>query len=219
MIALSKPTLTPELDDSSSEQRVTLNHISWSAYEQILAALGEHRAARLTYDQGLLEIMVPLESHENPNRLIELFIRILVVELDLTIKTMGSTTLKYPQLKTSPEPDSAYYIQNEPLVRGREIDLTKDPPPDLVLEVDITHTNLDKEALYARLGVPELWRYNGSKLRIMRLEEGSYTEVETSLTFPDWVHKSRLYEFLEWCKTLGEVEAERRLRTWVREKL
>jgi Uma2 family endonuclease len=219
MVTTLTSASNPDAIAPLAEQRVTLYNLSWSAYEQIQAALGENRAARLTYDRGALEIMVPLEPHEGSNRLIERFIVILVAELGLTLKTMGSTALKYPDLETSPEPDSCYYIQHEPLVRGRLVDFTQDPPPDLVLEVDITHTNIDKEAMYARLGVPEFWRYNGKALRILRLEAGTYTEVEASPTFPQWVQKTTLYEFLGWCQTQGEVAAEQRLRAWVRESL
>ena len=104
---------------------------------------------------------MPLEEHEFSGRLIELFVRILVVELGLKIKTMGSTTLDRSDLDRGAEPDSAYYIQNQSRVAGRKVDLATDPPPDLVVEVDITHTDINKPALYAAMGVPEFWRYDG----------------------------------------------------------
>ncbi len=59
---------------------------------------------------------------------------------------------------------------NQAKVLGKRINLTEDPPPDLVVEVDITHTDINKLALYARLGVPELWRFNGQIWRIYRLD-------------------------------------------------
>ena len=70
----------------------------------------------------------------------------------MDMKTMGSTTLDQETLDRSAEPDDAYYIQNQPLVSGRDVDLAKDPPPDLVVEVDITHTDIDKLRLYAAMG-------------------------------------------------------------------
>ncbi len=196
------------------EQRVVFRNINWQGYQQLLGILGDRRAAKLTFDRGTLEITMPLEEHEFSGRLIELFIRILVVELGLKIKTMGSTTLDRSDWDRGAEPDNAYYIQNQPRVAGRKIDLATDPPPDLVVEIDITHTDINKPALYASMGVPEFWRYDGSKWLIYQLENREYLEVSNSPTFPI-VPKEMLYEFLAAAQT-DEVEAETNLRKWVR---
>jgi Uma2 family endonuclease len=136
--------------------------------------------------------MVPLEEHENPSDLIGVFIRTLVEQSNWNIKSLASTTLKRSDLKKDAEPDRCYYIQNESLVRGRIVNLNQDPPPDLVVEVDITYTDIDKNTLYARLRIPEFWRYDGKVLRIYQLQSGEYQEVATSPTFP-WVHKEVFY--------------------------
>lgn len=193
-----------------AEQRLTLNNISWDTYEKLLASFGEHRAVRFHYDNGVLEFMVPLEAHENPSDLVGLFICTLVVESGMNLKCMASTTLR----REGAEPDKCYYIQNEPLVRGRNVDLETDPPPDLVVEIDITHTDIDKNALYASMGVPELWRFNGSVLTIYHLEQDQYRQAETSPSFP-WVAKDVFYHFLAQGKTVGEAQALRELKGWV----
>lgn len=210
--------LTPPSPIAPPEQRVLFHNISWKGYEKILSGLGDDRAARLTYDGGTLEITMPPEEHENAGRMIELFIRILVVELGLKIKTMGSTTLNYPELEKSAEPDNCYYIQNQPRVAGKKVDLKKDPPPDLVVEIDITYTNIDKLRLYGTMGVPEFWRYNGEVLRIYQLRRGNYSEVENSPTFPGWSGKTKLYEFLSACQA-DEVQAEKNFRSWVQQQV
>jgi Uma2 family endonuclease len=168
-----------------------------------------------TYLKGTLEVTLPLEIHEFSARLIERFIWILVVELGLRVKTMGSTTLDREILERSAEPDNAYYIQNQPVVAGRDVDLDQDPPPDLIVEVDITHTDIDKLALYAAMKVPEFWRYNGEIWRIYELHQGKYQEVDLSPTFPQ-VPKVKLYEFLATARQ-DEVEAELALRQWIRQ--
>jgi Uma2 family endonuclease len=198
------------------EQRVVLRDLSWEAYLQILNALPQSRGARLTYDDGVLEITVPSETHEFSGRLIECFIRTLVELMGLRIKTMGSTTMNYPHLKKGAEPDNAYYIQNQPLVKGREVDFKQDPPPDLVVEVDITHTDIAKNQFYASLRVPEFWRFNGQIWRVYQLQEGVYVEVEVSPTFPR-VPKERLYAFLDEAKE-DEIEAVCSLRAWWQER-
>lgn len=210
---------SPSVSVDLPEKRVQLYNISWQAYEAILAAIGDRRSTRLTYYKGTLEIMTPLEAHDNRKEVVGDFIKVLVDESDFVgIKSMGSTTLKYPQLRAGAEPDQCYYIANEPKVRGKTVDLKIDPPPDLVLEVDITHTDINKNALYAEMGVTEFWRYDGKTLTIQCLRNGSYEVVEVSPTFP-WVTKEQLYKFLEDCTQVGEKQAKKNLREWVKLKL
>jgi Uma2 family endonuclease len=210
-VAIAAPEPATEFQQSIvGEQRVTLHGVSWEAYLQILNALPQTRNSRLTYDDGVLEITMPLEDHEFSGRLIECFVRTIVEVLGMRIKTMGSTTMNYPFLKKGAEPDNAYYIQNQPLVKGRNVDFTQDPPPDLVVEVDITHTDIQKNQFYARIGVPEFWRFNGKVWRIYQLQEGVYVEVEESPTFPQ-VPKKFLYSFLAQARE-DETEAVQVLR-------
>lgn len=211
------PLLPQTIPQLVGEKRVVFHHLTWQGYQQILQALGENRAARLTYDRGMLEITTPLEEHEFAAELIGRFIYFLVSELGLKIKSMRSTTLEREDLDRSPEPDNAYYIQNQPLVAGRTVDLTRDPPPDLVVEVDITHTDIDKLQLYANIGVPEFWRFNGQLWQIYQLQEKQYREVEASPTFA-FVPKEKLYEFLAQAQH-DEVLAEQMLRAWIKEQL
>jgi Uma2 family endonuclease len=123
--------------------------------------------------------------------------------------------MNYSDQDRGAEPDNAYYIQNQPLVKGRKVDFSQDPPPDLVVEVDITHTDIDKDRFYAALGVPEFWRFDGQVLRILRLEARQYVEVEVSPLFP-LVPKDWLYRFLETAQE-DEIEAVRLLRGWWQE--
>ncbi len=213
-MVVAAPELKSDLQPIG-EQRVVLYGLSWEAYLQILDALPQARGSRLTYDDGVLEITVPLELHEFSGRLIERFIVTLIELMGLKIKTMGSTTMNYPNLKKGAEPDNAYYLQNQPLVKGRKVDFSQDPPPDLVVEVDITHSDIAKNQFYASLGVPEFWRFNGKVWRIYQLQEQVYVEVEISPTFPQ-VPKERLYMFLEQAKE-DEIDAVRDLRSWWQE--
>jgi Uma2 family endonuclease len=199
------------------EKRLTFRNLDWQAFKQIQHLLAERTRARFTYDNGVLEITMPLEGHERSARLIERFILILVMEMGMKFKTMGSTTLDREDLLKSAEPDNGYYIQNYILVADHEINLNIDPAPDLVVEVDITHTDLNKNALYASLGVPEFWRFNGRKWQILQLVDGAYLECDRSPTFPI-IEKPDLYQFLE-TALLDEATAEVNLRQWVRQKI
>ncbi|MBG0748266.1 MAG: Uma2 family endonuclease [Planktothrix agardhii KL2] len=210
-------TAPPIQQSLVGEKRVTLRGLTWQGYQQILHALPESRAARLTYDHGILEISMPLESHEFALRLIERFIIILIFEMGMKIKTMGSTTLNREDLDRGAEPDNAYYIQNQAKVAGRTVNLAEDPPPDLVVEVDITHTDIDKNRLYAAIDVPEFWSYNGQEWRIYQLQEKTYQECDRSPTFPG-VKKEYLYHFLAKAQQ-DEIEAEKEFRSLIQEKI
>jgi Uma2 family endonuclease len=208
----------PPTDCPPAEKRVTLRQVSWDAYQKILEALGEQRSAHLTYYKGTLEIMTPLEEHENTSGLTGQFIEIITEELNLNIKTLESTRLDRPDLANGAEPDQCYYIANEPKVRGKRIDLNTDPPPDLVIEVDITHADINKNTLYAELGISEFWRYDGKRLKIYQLQAKQYQEVDNSPTFPA-MSKERFYQFLSECAQQGETSAKRNLRKWIQERL
>ncbi|MBE9138235.1 Uma2 family endonuclease [Nodosilinea sp. LEGE 07088] len=211
------PIVPQPIPQPIGERRLLFHSLDWQRYQtlrDILSRNGDNRNIHFTYLKGTLEVTMPLEIHEFSARMIEKFIWILVVELGMKLKTMGSTTLEQEELERAAEPDNAYYIQNQPLVAGRMVDLDQDPPPDLIVEVDITHTDIDKPALYAGLGVPEFWRYNGEVWRIYELRDREYHEVDASPTFPQ-VPKAKLYEFLAAARR-DEVEAEQALRQWVR---
>jgi len=200
------------------EPRVAFHHLTWNAYQDILQVLNHYpRNLRLVYDHGILEMTMPLEEYESTNRWIERSICILVVEMGLKIKTMGSTTLNFPHLEKSAEPDSCYYIQNQSKVAGKKVDLTRDPPPDLVVEVDLTHSDINKLHLYASMGIPEFWRYQAPIWQVYQLQGQQYVEVEFSPTFP-WLEKVRFYQFLVQCET-DEVAAEKAFRAWVQEQV
>jgi len=215
-VTISEAVSIP-IETTLAEKRVTFYNLSWQSYEQILAALGNNRSARLTYYKGTLEIVSPLEEHESASDRIGTLIHILTEELNLNVKSMASTTLNKPELKVGAEPGKCYYIQNEPAVRGKKVDLAIDPPPDLILEVDITHTDINKNQLYQEMKVPEFWRYNGKVLTIYLLNDNQYIESETSPTFP-LLTKSKIYEFLAQCNTQGETQTKRSFRTWLREQ-
>jgi Uma2 family endonuclease len=198
------------------EKRLTFRDLDWHSFRQVKCLLTERTHARFTYDNGVLEITMPLEGHERFARLIERFVLILVIEMGMKIKTMGSTTLEREDLLKSAEPDNGYYIQNYSLVADHEINLNIDPAPDLVVEVDITNTDLNKNTLYAMMGVQEFWRFNGHLWNILKLQDGRYVECDRSSIFPI-VEKADLYQFLE-TALLDEVAAEINFRQWVRQQ-
>ncbi|WP_242017785.1 MULTISPECIES: Uma2 family endonuclease [Cyanophyceae] len=181
----------------------------------MLKDIEEQRGIRLTYDRGLLEIMAPLAPHEGYKKLLGRFVETLTEELNINIRSLGSGTSKREDLQRGFEPNQCYYIQNEPIVREIEqIDLNQYPPPDLIIDIDITSSSINQFDLYA-FRVPEVWRYDGRRLRFYQLEEKQYLERNTSPTFP-FLSPSEIVRFLEQQKTVGETAMIRLFREWVR---
>ncbi|NJN87749.1 MAG: Uma2 family endonuclease [Leptolyngbyaceae cyanobacterium SL_7_1] len=192
-------------------QRVLLNSISWQEFETILNELGEHRAARVAYANGTLEIMTPLPEHEVSKVLIGDLLKALLEELNIEFWCLGSTTFKHELMNQGIEPDDCFYIQNEAAIRGRDrLDLTIDPPPDLAIEVDVTSRT--HPAIYQVLGVPELWRFEKAQLQINVLQAGQYVEVEFSPNFPDLPLRQMIPEYLQQAKTIGRNKTMRLFR-------
>ncbi|ACC83174.1 Uma2 family endonuclease [Nostoc punctiforme] len=202
-----------------AEQRTVLQNITWETFEALLRDTGEDRGSRFAYDCGVLEIMTPLFEHENPKIQFDRLIFALAVELKTKIRSAGSTTLKRQSITKGIEPDTCYYIQNEPLIRGKqELDLTTDPAPDLAVEIDITSSSVNKFNIYAALGVGELWRYDGEVLKFYQLIESEYIEIKLSRAFP-LISVSEMNRFIQQSKTMDEIDLVQSFSAWVRGKI
>lgn len=199
-------------------QRVVLSNISWQTYESLLAEAGDKRSSRFSYSQGVLEIIMPSDLHETINCLLKQFVTTLSDELKLKRKGFGSTTLNREDLKQGAEPDSCFYIQNVDRIRGRRINLSTDPPPDLIIEVDLTSPSTNRFVIYKNLGVPEIWRYLGETVQFVQLQNGEYVICEYSNTFPI-VSAGIINQFLQMAETEDDLTIIDALRVWVREQL
>ncbi len=202
-----------------AEQRTVLQNISWETFEILLAETGEHRGSRVAYECGILEIMSPLIEHESYKSIIGHLVIVLAEELGIEIKSAGSTTLKRKSANRGIEPDNCYYIQNELAFRGKYfLDLTKDLPPDLAIEIDITSTSVNKLEIYSFLGVPEIWMYNGQVLQFYQLVKNQYIECKCSRAFP-LISATEISQFIEQSKTIGEIALIKLFRTWIKNKI
>ncbi|MEG4010898.1 MULTISPECIES: Uma2 family endonuclease [unclassified Microcoleus] len=198
--------------------RVLFHDVSWLEFEAILEELGEHRASRIAYSKGILEIRMPLPEHEFNKEIIGDMVKILLEELEIDRECFGSTTFKRQSMLQGIEPDNCFYIQNSALMIGKKrIDLSIDPPPDLAIEVDLTSkTQLDA---YEALGVPEIWRYENKRLQINVLENGKYVESAISPTFPNLPIIEAISEYCEQSQTAGTSQTLRLFRKWVIEQI
>ena len=199
-----------------AEQHFVLTGMDWQSYEALLRAVGEHRVF-ITYDGGRVELMYPSWEHENRSETIAQLIRAVAEGLGAKVKSGGSTTFRREDVDRGLEPDKCFYVRHEEQVRHKQdIDLSIDPPPDLCVEVEISRRILDRGAIYAKLGVPELWRDDGRRLRVMALSAvGVYEEAPHSAAFPS-MSVEDLNELLERSATTDELSWVADVREWVR---
>ncbi len=199
-------------------QQLLLQDISWSDFESILEDLGEHRSSRISYSNGVMEIMVPLPEHEKHKEIIGDLVKILLEKLSIDFEGLGSTTFKNVPMAQAIEADTCFYIKNYRAVIGKDrLDLTIDPPPDLAIEIDITNrTRLDN---YLLLKVPELWRYSRTGLQIYLLQGDRYTESLTSPNFPNIPIVELIETYVKQAQIEGRSKAIRALRAWIEQNL
>ena len=198
-----------------AEQRMVLENVSWETYEHILADHLDASAPRFTFDRGRLEIMSPSSEHEQHRHALTILVVMLADGLGTSIRSLGSTTFKRNQLERGFEADECFYVQTTAKMRGKtHIDPAVDPAPDLVIEVEVSVSALNKLSVYAAFGVPEIWRYGGERLRILQLLGNGYVEKECSLAFPS----AAAEEITRLVRQYGSMESSEwlaELRKWV----
>jgi Uma2 family endonuclease len=203
----------------SVPERIVLDDISWEQYVKISDALTPQRGLRLTYDGQRLELMTLSFPHEHYRRMIGRLIDALSFELRIDLQGGGSMTFRREDLERGLEPDECYWIAHAAeMLEVTLWDPEIHPSPDLAVEVDIFASSLDRQEIYGKLQVPELWRFDGELLQAFRLaESGQYVPVEMSLAFP-FLRVSDLAAYLVPDQPLSETETIRRFVEWLREQ-
>jgi Uma2 family endonuclease len=215
MITVISPKLHPHRLHLAPEH-ILLQDISWETFDELITELESQPSKRLTYDNGQLEIWMPLVPHERYKRWLGRILELITEELDIEIRSLGSTTWRRQDLAKGIEADEYYYIQNEAAIRGKmDIDLTTDPPPDLAIEIDITSLSLPRLPIYSALGIPEVWRFDGESVQILELHQATYRQVPRSIALPP-ITPEALQNFLEQVKTMGETSWAKLVRQWAK---
>jgi len=193
----------------------TFHNVTWDEYEELLEQVGEARGLRISYNDGTLKVMSLSLEHETYAEFIKRLVSILSLRLRINIRFSGSTTMRKKKKSKGNEPDAGFYVQTAPVVGNRlDLDFAVDPPPDVVVEVDIHHDSTDNYPIYAALGVPEIWRYDGWETTILHLTGNDYVEAETSLALP-MLTSAILTEYLAHMRQVGEFEAINAFDEWL----
>jgi len=196
------------------EQAVVIPDVAWDQYVA-LRDKPANRGLRMTYAEGVLEIMTLSSFHELITSVIDHFILEWRVSRNIPVVPGGSMTLRRQMLAHGLEGDQSYYIQHEPQVRGLEqIDLETAPPPDLAVEVEHTAAAVGKMPIYAALGVPEVWSWHDESLTVTALVEGQYVERAESEALPGFPLE-QLRQALLRRRSVDETTLVREFRQWL----
>ena len=195
-------------------QRVIVQGVSWATYTSLVADFADSRGTRMAYDQGTLEFMSSSFNHEQIADFLVDVVKAVAEAQGLDFVPAGSMTCKRDDVERGFEPDASFYLQHAAAVQGQTtINLDADPPPDMIIEVDLTHPSLDKFPIYAALGVPEVWRYVGHQVLIYRLVDAAYQQVDASMALAG-VTPERLTEWVLMGLEQSRLTWIRRLRAW-----
>jgi Uma2 family endonuclease len=203
------------IDKLPPASTLILRDIGWEEYEELLDALGEAKGLRISYDQGTLQIMTLSTRHEKYARLIDNLVSLFSITMRIKVLCYGSATMKKQDKLRGAEPDSCFYVQNADLVgRKSDIDFSIDPPPDIVVEVDLGHDSISKFPVYSALGVPEIWRYDGELMTIYHLVQERYVTAPASRALPA-LSTNTLTEFLSRNNNEDQYEVLLAFENWL----
>lgn len=207
-------SVATQAPSAGGESRIVLDGVSWQLYE-MLRDLPDSRNIRMTYDNGVLELMTRSRLHE---WLVELIGRLIVewtMAWGISLSSCGSLTMQREDLRKGCEPDKGFYIDHEVLMRGHdEFDPLIHPAPDLVVEVDITSPSLKRLPIYAAMRVPEVWRHDGQVLHFLELQGDRYVERDHSIRFPQ-LTPADLQRFLDLRNQMDENRLVSEFRQWI----
>ena len=207
MSTSTTPTTSPPAEKPRRRKRgraVRISNVSWTEYEKLTEIFAERPALRLTYDNGELEIMVPNLGHDFSDRFLASLLPVLTRAFQLPIRPGGSVPMKLKKKMKGIEGDDVYWIANAAKVAGvRDLDLKIHPPPDLAIEVDVSHCSMNRLRIYAKLGVPEVWRLEGDTLTFHVLVGKKYEERTHSATFP-LITPDELMRFVKQARIAGD---------------
>jgi Uma2 family endonuclease len=194
---------------------VIFHQLTWEDYIELSEQVGETHRLRLSFNDGTLKVMSLSLEHEKYVFFINSMMTHIRLRLRINILFSGSATLRKQKKSKGNEPDAGFYVQSASAVGNRlDLNFEVDPPPDIVVEVDIHHASTDNDSIYAALGVPEIWRYDGVKMTILQLRGESYVAAEASPALPV-LTSAILTEYLERLRNDGEFAAILAFDEWL----
>jgi Uma2 family endonuclease len=212
--------MPPRIADAG-DQKIVIRGVAWNVYDCLSQAIGDDQHVRLAFDGEDLEIMTTGYPHEQFKEILGKFVAAVSKALGIPRKTAGETTWKRPTIERGIQADQCYYFRPDKLAAAKAAwsrsatDIADYPNPDLAVEIDLSDPKIDREDIYAKLQVTEIWRFDGETLRIEQLQDdGTYKPAEKSLFLP--VTPAHVLQWLTAEDYGDELAWERRLDAWAK---
>jgi Uma2 family endonuclease len=183
---------------------------TWEDYCQLRDSRGDGSIPRLKYHDGELLLMSPLPRHGREAHLIATIVQILLESQGRNYEAFTPITMDLPEV-SGIEPDYCFYIDNWQAAVGKDrLDWQVDPPPDLVIEIDVT--SYTSELDFLPYNVPEVWLFKNYRLTIYQLEAGKYEVSESSRYFSNFALQDIIDRCFATAKEKGTGAAMSELR-------
>ena len=210
------PEYASAIEALPENSSLALYGFSWKDYETLLQTYDGVRSLHVSYDNGKVEIMPLSFEHEFYGRFLEQLVGLFSRICRRKVIHLGSATLKRQSKLKGVEPDASFYIQSCVIIGNKiRLDLEIDPPPDVIVEIDIHNESLSRFSIYAALGIPEIWHYDEKHLTIYHLQQGQYVPVPASPALP-LLTGAVLTEFLTRCKDEDQYDTLLAFEEWLR---
>lgn len=208
---------TPKVSLPAPGQHIVIHGMDWEGYVAIADALPDGSRVHTAYDGWNLQLMTTSQEHERIARLLEQLITQICLATSTDCVPGGSTTFRREDLERGLEPDECFWIANyQTMLAVDRWEGGAHPPPDLAIEVDITSQSLPKRPIYAALGVPELWHFDGDRISSLILAENEYAQSPRSLAFPAF-DVANLLPFVAMLETQSNTAIIRAFQAWLTE--
>jgi Uma2 family endonuclease len=207
-----------ELNQLELTKSEVIYGVSWEMYESLIEKYWGETCPRMTYDSGILEVeMSNSDKHEEDNRTLAKLVELVLEELEIDYRNLGSTTYKKKIIRKGFEPDSCFYIQSLHKIKGNSnIGIENEVPPDLTIEINRKSSSVPRMPIFAAFGVKEIWRLSDDEVKFYTLEEGVYLETANSIALPI-LSSQKATDFLSESRETGNIAWTKKVRNWVNE--
>jgi Uma2 family endonuclease len=209
----------PAAEIENGEQRFVIGRISWDAYVKISEALDDQPGLRMIYCDGRLVFVGKSRRHEWISDTLGHLVMAIAAQLGIPFEPAGEATYRREEKGAGLEGDRTFHVGVNALKMrgGKNYDFSADPPPDLAIEVEVSHPADEAMIAWGRAGVPEVWRIDASSLSCTfwhRRADGMYEKVLTSASIPQ-LTSDDVVELIGRAQAIGTVPSLAQIPDWV----
>ena len=217
---MSVTLASPPADLSANgEQHFVMGRVTWDAYLKISEALEDQPGLRLIYCDGRLAFVGKSRRHEWLSECLGHLVMGIAAQLGVPCEPAGEATYRLHEKGAGLEGDRTFHFgANALAMRGGEnYNFSTDPPPDLAIEVEVSHPADDAIIAWGRAGVPEVWRFDVASSTCSfwrRRDQGNYEAISRSECLPQ-ISTDDVVELVQKARAIGVAPCLAQIPHWV----